>query len=102
MGIDLCALRKPIIQYGTRNDSDTNEDNYIQIDSYQIWSDWRNSDVNSWPKPLQHFWWKIHDSDSAHYYAKTIRKYYPFDIELLRFANWLTKFDKDVIFQLSI
>jgi len=102
MGTDLFALRKPIIQYGTRDDSDKNEDNYLQIDSYQIWSDWRNSDVNTWPDSLHYFWWKIHDYDSAQYYAKTIRKHYPFDIELIRFANWLTKFDTDIIFHLSV
>ena len=33
---------------------------------------------------------------------KKIRKYYPNDKELIRFASWLETFDWDVIFELSI
>ena len=103
MGMDLFALRKPKVQLNRREDSD--DDEYLQrecIDSYQIFSTWRNSDVNSWPKCLQNFWWKIYDYDSAQFYAKKIRKYYPNDIDLLRFASWLETFDEDIIFELSI
>lgn len=92
MGTDLFAVRK-------KDNLDTNEVNYIVIGYYQIWSDWRDF---HWPESLQHFWWKFYDYDSAQYYAKTIRKHYPSDIELLRFVNWLETFDKDIIFQLSI
>jgi hypothetical protein len=102
MGTDLVALRKPKVQLNSREDE---EDEYPQrecIDSYRIFSTWRNSDVNSWPKCLQNFWWKIYDYDSAQFYAKKIRKYYPNDIDLLRFASWLETFDKDIIFELSI
>jgi hypothetical protein len=59
------------------------------IDSYQIWTKWRDSDVNSWPKCLQHFWWKIHDYESAQTCATNIRKYYLYDTELFRFASWI-------------
>jgi hypothetical protein len=102
MGTDLMALRKPKVQLNMREDE---EDEYPKrecIDSYQIWSSWRDSDVNSWPKCLQNFWWKIYDYDSAQFYAKKIRKYYPNDIDLLRFASWLETFDEDIIFELSI
>ena len=103
MGTDLFALRKPKVQLNMRDDSD--DDEYTQsecIDSYHISYSWINSDVNSWPKCLQQFWWKIHDYDSAQFYAKKIRKYYPNDINLLRFASWLETFDEDIIFELSI
>ena len=103
MGTDLVALRKPKVQLDRRDDSE--DEGYPQrecVDSYRISSSWRNSDVNSWPKCLQQFWWKIYDYDSAQYYAKKIRKYYLNDINLLKFASWLETFDEDIIFELSI
>jgi len=84
MGTDLFALRK--------SDREC-------IDSYQIWSDWRDF---IWPECLQNFWWKIHDYNSAQICIANIRKYYPSDIELIRFADWLEKMDIDIIFELSI
>ena len=100
--MDIWALRKTKIQFNNRNDLG---DEYLQkeyIDSYQIWSSWRDSDINSWPQCLQHFWWKIYDYDSAQLCAKKIKKYYPKDIDLLLFAYWLEAFDDNVIFELSI
>ena len=104
MGTDLFALRKPKIILENRDDENEDEP-YPErecIGSYQIWSSWRNSDVNNWPKCLQHFWWHIYDYDSGQYNAKKIRKYYPNDKELILFAAWLESFDTDVIFELSI
>jgi hypothetical protein len=104
MGMDLFALRKSKVLLEKRDDEDNN-DEYLErecIDSYPIWSSWRNSDVNTWPKCLQNFWWHIYDYDSAQYCAKKIRKYYPNDKELIRFACWLETFDRDIIFELSI
>jgi hypothetical protein len=99
MGTDLIAVRKPKLQVGKRDD--LKKDNEY-IDSYQIWSSWRDSNINTWPEPLQNFWWKINDHDSAQSCAKNIRNYYPYDKELIRFAEWLEKFDTDIIFILSI
>lgn len=100
MGTDLFALRKRNIQLENKdNTSNNDENNYLQIDSYQIWSDWLDFD---WPESLHYFWWKIHDYDSAQYYSKTIRKYYPMDTELIKFADWLGTFNTDIIFKLSI
>lgn len=102
MGTDLLALRKPKILLENRDESD--DELYPErecIDSYRIWAKWRNSDVNSWPKCLQHFWWHIYDYESAQYCAKKIRKYYPNDRELILFAVWLETFDTDIIFELS-
>lgn len=101
MGTDLFALRKPKVQLNRREDSDDEYPSREYIDSYQIWKSWRDSDINSWPKCLQYFWWKIYDYDSAQFYAKKIRKYYPNDIKLLRFASWLETFDEDIMFELS-
>jgi len=101
MGTDLFALRKPKILLLNRDDIDENKEREC-IDSYQIWSNWRNADVNSWPKCLQYFWWHIYDYDSAQHYAKKIRQYYPKDKELILFACWLETFDTDVIFELGI
>ena len=98
MGTDLVAYRKPNVQMGIRKDNPEKE----YIDSYQIWTSWRDSNVNTWPNCLQHFWWKIHDFDSAQVCATNIRKYYPYDKELCRFASWLESFDSDIIFELSI
>lgn len=103
MGTDLMALRKPKIILDKRDD-EFDDEVYPQrecIDSYRIWSTWRNSDVNSWPKCLQNFWWHIYDYESGQYYAKKIRQYYPNDKELILFASWLETFDSDVIFELS-
>jgi hypothetical protein len=103
MGTDLVALRKPKVQFNRRDDSE--DEDYPQrecVDMYQIFSSWRNADVNSWPKCLQNFWWKIYDYYSAQYYAKKIRKYYSNDINLIKFASWLETFDEDIIFELSI
>lgn len=103
MGTDLIALRKSKIQLQKRDNHDN--DVFIKreyIDSYQIWKCWRDSDLNSWPKCLHHFWWHISDYNSAQYYAKKIRKYYSDDINLIQFASWLETFDKETIFELSI
>jgi len=99
MGTDIVAYRKQKVQIGIREE-DITEKEYI--DSYQIWTSWRESNINTWPVCLQHFWWKIHDYDSAHECINNIRKYYPYDKELCRFASWLESFDKDIIFELSI
>jgi hypothetical protein len=98
MGTDLMAYRKPNVQHGIRED--TIEKEYI--DSYRIWENWRDSNINTWPKCLQNFWWKIHDYESAQTCATNIRKYYLYDTELCRFASWLESFDTDIIFELSI
>jgi hypothetical protein len=87
MGTDLFALKKT--------------DNTV-VDSYQIWKCWRDSDVNTWPKCLQYFWWHIHDHESAQECAKNIREWCPFDKELIRFAIWLEQFDHDIFFELSM
>ena len=103
MGTDLLALRKPKILLEKIDDSDNEV--YPQrecIGSYQIWSFWRDTDVNSWPKCLQNFWWHIYEYDSAQHYAKKIREYYTKDTELILFASWLESFDTDIIFELSI
>lgn len=105
MGTHLFALRKPIVLLEKRDDEDNDDEVLLKrecIDSYCIWSSWRNSDVNSWPKCLQYFWWHIYDYDSAQYCATNIRKYYPNDKELIHFASWLETFDRDIIFELSI
>jgi len=99
MGIDLIATRKAKRQVGKREEEVT-KDEYI--DSYQIWSSWRDSNINTWPEPLHNFWWKINDYDSAQSCAKNIRNYYPYDKELIRFAYWLEQFDSEIIFFLSI
>ena len=99
MGTEIVAYRKSKVQLKTREDAELQKE---YVDSYQIWKCWRDSDVNSWPNGLQHFWWKIYDFDSAQLYAKKMREYYPKDIELLRFASWLETFDEDIIFELSI
>ena len=70
------------------------------IDYYQIWSEWR--DFDHWPDCLQHFWWKIHDYDSAHECIQNIRTYYPRDTELILFVSWLEKMDTDILFEVSI
>ena len=98
MGTDLIAVRKAKIQVGKRKE--VAEDEYI--DSYQIWSNWRDSNINTWPEPLQNFWWKIHDYDSAQSCVKNIRNYYPYDKELIRFADWLEKFNTDITFEISV
>jgi hypothetical protein len=103
MGMDLFALRKSKVSIKQMDDFD--DEVHLQrefIDSYSIWSSWRNSDIDAWPKCLQNFWWHIYDYNSAQYYTKKIRKYYPNDKELIRFAYWLETFDRDVIFELSI
>ena len=104
MGTDLVAFRKTKVQIEKRDDN--NDDDVLvkreYIDSFCIWKIWRDSDVNSWPKCLQYFWWHIHDYDSAEYYTKKIREYYPNDKELIIFASWLETFDEEVIFELSI
>ena len=100
MGTDLVAYRKPRVEIGTREENTDIKMEYI--DSYQIWKSWRDSNVNTWPNSLQNFWWKIHDYDSAHECVTNIRKYYPYDKELCRFASWLESFDSDIIFELSI
>jgi hypothetical protein len=74
MGTDLIAIRKSKILIEKRDDEN---DFFLQreyLDSYQIWKYWRDSDINSWPKCLQYFWWHIYDYDSAQYYAKKIRE----------------------------
>ena len=104
MGTDLIALRKSKLILEKRDNED-NDDVLFQreyIDSHQIWKCWSDSDLNSWPKCLQHFWWHISDYNSAQYYAQKIRKYYSDDINLIRFASWLETFDEDTIFELSI
>ena len=50
---------------------------------------WSNSDENTWPKPLRGFYYAIHTSRDARDVAKDIRCYYPEDLELLHFAQWL-------------
>jgi len=102
MGTDLTALRKSKVLLGEKNN-----EVYIQrdyIDSYRIWTDWIDADVDSWPEGLQYFWWKIHNYESAQYYAKKIKKYYSnvSNQELIIFASWLETFDADIIFELSI
>ena len=101
MGTDLVAFRKPNVQLGKRNYTEmTKETKYI--DSYRIQSEWRDSDVESWPKCLQHFWFHIYDYESAQNCIENIKKYYPNDEELLDFASWLGKMEKDIIYELSL
>jgi len=93
MGFDLYAFQK---------DSDSDSDSKKCMGSYQIWSDWRDSEIDSWPKCLQYFWWHISDYESAQICAKNIRTYYSEDRELLLFAIWLESFDNTIFFELSI
>ena len=95
MGFDLYAFQKG-------SDSDSNLDSKKYIGSYQIWSEWSDSDIHSWPECLQYFWWHISDYESAQTCAKNIRTYYSEDDELLRFAIWLESFDNTILFELSI
>ena len=101
MGTDLYAIKPyKILQLGKRSRNKFNNENDV-IDSFQIYSDWRDSEIDTWPIELQYFWFKIYDYESAKNIIINIKKYYPKDKDLLNFATWLEKFDKDIIFKLS-
>ena len=105
MGWDLIASKKcQNIMYNCRDENENNEntkENYI-LDSFRISASWRDSEPKSWPQSLQYFWFHIIDYESAQFYSKEIKKYYDKDEYLIQFANWLEKFDNDIVFDLSM
>jgi hypothetical protein len=100
MGTDLYALRKPNVQLGKRTYTEMTRES-IYIDSFQILKEWRDSDIETWPECLRNFWFTIYDYESAQTCIKNIKKYYPEDQDLLDFACWLEKMDKDIIYKVS-
>ena len=102
MGIDLYAYGgKKKIQLGKRLPAGEERDQREYLGSHQIWKDWRDSDEGTWPRELRFFWWGMKDYNDAQRVIRAIRKYYPEDVDLLSFAEWLEQFDEDVTFEVS-
>ena len=102
MALNLDARRgssKPIIQTGKRVELAIQEPEFLG--SFRILRSWRDSDPLTWPQVLRYFWLGVYDHESARRCARNIRKYYPEDGNLIKLADWLEKFDKVVVFELS-